>query len=70
MSISCKAGDDENNQAEGEENNQYYIWVIPFLLVQCIFFMIPHFIWKLAEKGLIKEFKTSEANSLDMASGK
>jgi len=51
-----------------EENNQYYIWVIPFLLVQCIFFMIPHFIWKLAEKGLIKEFKTSEANSLDMAS--
>ena len=31
--------------------------------------MTPHFIWKLAEKGLIKDFKTTEAKSLDMASG-
>jgi len=60
----CRGKQVEDN----EENSQYYIWVIPFLLVQCIFFMTPHFIWKLAEKGLIKDFKTSEAKSLDMAS--
>ena len=32
--------------------------------------MIPHFIWKLAERGLVKEFDTSEANSLSIASDK
>jgi len=67
--------DDHFGQCWGQEDkegnkssNKYYIWVIPFLLVQCLLFMIPHFIWKLAEKGLIKDFKTSEANSLDLAS--
>jgi len=60
-------GQDEDKEGN-KSSNKYYIWVIPFLLVQCFLFMIPHFIWKLAEKGLIKDFKTSEANSLDLAS--
>ena len=51
-------------------DTQYYIWVIPFLLVQCSFFMIPHFIWKMAERGLVKEFETTEANSSTIASGR
>jgi len=51
-------------------DTQYYIWVIPFLLVQCSFFMIPHFIWKMAERGLVKEFETTEANSSTIASDK
>ena len=64
--ISCQV----EESSEGTKfDTQYYIWVIPFLLVQCSFFMIPHFIWKMAERGLVKEFETSEANSLTIASG-
>jgi hypothetical protein len=44
-------------------DTSYYQWVIFFLLIQCAIFLIPNRIWKLSERGLIKEFGTVDAKS-------
>ncbi len=52
----------ENSDLTGNDTS-YYQWVIFFLLVQCAIFLIPRQIWRLSERGLIKEFGTTDAKS-------
>ena len=65
---SCEDNDD-SCEDKTPDKTDYYIWVIPFLIFQATIFMIPHFIWKMAEGGLVKDFNTSEAKSATIVSG-
>ena len=47
----------------------YYIWVPWVLVQQAIVFMIPHYIWKLSNRNLIKEFGTPVAKSALIMAG-
>jgi hypothetical protein len=54
---------DETQQTSDGMDTSYYQWVVCFLVVQSGVFLIPNRIWRLAERGLVKEFGISDANS-------
>lgn len=60
--VGCKTDQDPS-----KVSTQYYQWVVFMLIIHGLIFALPNAIWKIMERGLMKEFGTSAKSPTIMA---